>query len=105
MRPGRCFRVILNAERHPGRIPDSFQRVIIEVDVCNLGISRKAVAHNMESMILGCDLNAAVQQVFNRLIDSMMSEFELGGSCADSLREQLSPEAYPEYRHRLPKEP
>ena len=72
--------------------------------MCNLGIRGKAVPYNMESMILGCDLNATVQQVFNRLIDSVMSEFKLGGSCADSLREQLIPEADPEYRHRLPEE-
>ena len=62
--PRSGFRVILNAERHPGRIPDSFQRVIIEVDMCNLGIRGKAVPHNMESMILGCDLNAAVHAGF-----------------------------------------
>ena len=71
----------------------------------NLGISGKRLPQHVKSMILRGNLNAAAHQIFNRLINPVMSEFELGGSCADSLREQLIPEADAEYRHLLPKEP
>ena len=99
MRPGRSFRMILNAEGHPGRIPDSFQRVIIKIDMRNLGVSGKGLPQHVKSMILGSDLNTAAQQIFNRLIDPVMSEFELGCLCADSLREKLIPKTDTEYRH------
>ncbi len=39
----------------------------------------------MKSMVLGCNLNTAAQQILNRLINPVMSKFKLGCLCAGGL--------------------
>ena len=77
MWPGGCFRVILNRKGRQGLVPEALEGPVIQIDMRDINIAwRQAVRINYKSMILGGDFHRPGGQVPDRVIGTVMAEFQ-----------------------------
>ena len=75
--------MILNAKEREALVAHAFVGVIVEIHVCDLHVARgKGFRVYAEPVILRGDFNLLVEQVLNRMIRSMVPEFQLEGFTA-----------------------
>ena len=56
-------------------MPQTCDGFVIEVDVCDLDISRQTVGVNGKSVVVSSDLDLTCRQVFDRLVAAAVAEF------------------------------
>ena len=80
----------------------SFDCVVVQVDVRDLHVVQiQALRIHGESMILCGNFDLLPLHIQNRMITTMMSEFQLVRSASKSEAEDLMPETNPEYRLQI----
>jgi hypothetical protein len=89
VRAGGGLRVILNAQHRGLSVAHAFDGAIIEVDVGDLNIARKARWIDRKTVILAGDGHLAVAQVFDGLVAAAMAELELEGLASVGMSEDL----------------
>src|SRR5690242_20179127 len=90
VRPGRRFRMILNAEGGNGTVFEAFYRVVVQVDVRDVHVVQvETLRVDGETVVLCCDLNLLALEVQNRMIAAMMAELQLVGLPAQSQSHNL----------------
>ena len=78
VRPGRCLGVVLHRKERQGAVPQSFVGVVIQIYVRDFDVARwQRIRIHAESMILRGDLHLAAQEIFHRMIRSMVAETQL----------------------------
>src|SRR5438045_377481 len=90
--------MILHAENWQIFMAHSFDRAVVQIDVCNFNLFRQRSRINREAVILGGDRHFARTQILYRLIRATMSEFQFEGIAAKGEAEHLMPEANTEHR-------
>lgn len=93
MRARRGLRVVLNTEDWFVLVPHSFHRLVVQVDAVDADVCREGFVIDGESMILGGDLDLAAFEIFHRLISSAVSKLQLERFSAESLPQDLMPQA------------
>ena len=103
LRPRRPLRVVLHRKRRQLPMPQSFNRIVIEVALAHVptGVGRQGRAIDLELMVLLCHVHGPELGVANRVISPMMSKTEPRRGGARGLAEDLVPEADAEQRHAL----
>ena len=77
---------------------ETFQSIVVQINMGHWNIIHmQPVRINGKTVILGCDFNFARNHVFNRLIDTSVSEFEFKGSASKGYAENLMPQTNPEH--------
>lgn len=77
--------MILHGEDREPPVPQARNRLIIEVDVRDLDLSRQRCGIDGKSVIVRRDLDAAAREILDRLVTAAMAEFELVGATAECL--------------------
>ncbi len=96
MRTGRGLGVILNAEDGQAFVPQSFERLVVQVDVTGLDVGGQSGRVDGEAVVLSRDLDLAGRLVADRVVGASMAEFELEGLGTERLAEELMSQADPE---------
>ena len=99
MRTGPRFGVILNRKHRQAAMAHSFQTAIVQIEVRQFNVVQvQAVRINREAVIVGRDFAFAAAVIFDRLIASAMTEFQLEGFSAESQSQNLMSQANAEHR-------
>src|SRR5208282_5729593 len=92
--------MVLHAKEWQRAMPDALVRVIVQVQVRHLNLARRQrVRIHAEAVILSRDLHLTGEQILDRMIRTVMSEFQLERLSAEGEATQLVPEANPEDGH------
>src|SRR5437868_5453240 len=93
--------MILYAEDRLAAMPESFERLVVEIDVGQLDIARfEGIGIDREAVIVGRDLHFVGDLVEHRMVRAAVPEFELVGLAAQGKAEDLLAQADSE--NRLP---
>ena len=72
---GRCFGMILNGVKGVFQVPESFEGVVIQIDMGHFNIlALHTVCIHGKPMILGCDLHLSCFKVLDGLIGAPVPE-------------------------------
>src|SRR5262249_7436262 len=78
MRTGRCFGVILHAEKRQRAVAQAFERVVVQIDVGQLDIALlERIGIDSEVVVVRGDLNLAALKAFHRMIAAVVPELQL----------------------------
>ena len=95
--PRRRLGVILDSEHRQGAVPDSLDRPVIQVHVCDFEVARSRdsdfVAVYRKTMILCCDQHATTLHFLHRMVSASMAVRELSCRAAERKSEKLMSEA------------
>ncbi|MEY3457592.1 MAG: hypothetical protein RL215_749 [Planctomycetota bacterium] len=98
VRAGSGFRVVLDTEDWQSFMSDTFNGLVVEVDMSDFDIVREAGDIHGEAMILRSNFDAAGAFIEHGLICAAVSEAEFVGSAAEGESQQLESEADAEDR-------
>src|SRR5882672_1947161 len=99
MRSRRGLGVILHGQHRLALVPETFQRLVVEIDVCVFDLVRvQRIGVDREAMILRRDLDASAAKILDRMIAAAMSELQLVRAAAEREAEELMAEADAEDR-------
>ena len=77
--------MILHAEKGQILVAQALVGVVIEIQMCDFDFARRErVRVDAKTMILCRDLHLIGQQVFNRMVRTVVAKFQLEGSAAKS---------------------
>src|SRR5437867_3387477 len=93
MRPGRCLRMVLDAEDGLFGVAHPFDGLIIQVNAIHLQIAWQRFWINGKAVILRSDFDFAALQILHRLIRSAMAKLQLECLASQCEAENLMPEA------------
>src|SRR5271168_5084948 len=99
MRPRRSLRMILHGEKRQRFVPQSLQRVVVQIYMRQLnlvGIDRLRI--DSEVVVVRRDLHLAVGHILNRMISAVMAELQLVGLATERKASKLMPQTYPKNR-------
>ena len=99
MRSRRGFRVILHAEYRLLFMPQTFHRLVVQINAVHRHIRRQRIGINGKTMVLGGDLHPAGIQILDWLIASAMTKLEFKGFAPKSLAQNLVPQTNAEDRN------
>ena len=98
MRTRRGLGVILNAEDWQSFVPQSFQRLVVQIDVTEFDVGGQPGRVDREAVVLGRYLDFTRRLVSDRVIGATVAELELEGLGPERLAEELMAQANPENR-------
>src|SRR5689334_20112028 len=93
MRAGSRFRMILDAEDTQTHMAQTFNRVVIEIDVGDFRAGQIAIRRDREPMIMAADFHHTGQQILDRLVAAAMSEAHLFSLATEREADDLMSEA------------
>src|SRR2546430_11164081 len=100
MRPRRGLGVILHGQHRLALVPETFQRLVVEIDVRVLDLVRvQRIGIDRKAVILRRDLHAPAAKILDRMIAAAMSELQFVRAAAEREAEELMTEADAEDRH------
>ena len=99
VRPGRGFRVALEAERGLVDVGQALQRAVEERDVRRPQRRRQRLRVDREAVVLAGDADPAAVEVLDRVVGAVVAELHLVGARAGGERHDLVAEADAEGRH------
>jgi catechol-2,3-dioxygenase len=85
--------VVLHAKDWGIGGPQSFYRLVIQIDVGDLDIGGQAIGVDGEPVILARDGDASGPQVFDRLVAAAVAKLQFEGFPAEGVAEHLVSEA------------
>ena len=89
VRSGPSFGVILDRIDRQARVPETFDSVVIQIDMRDLAIGRERISIHREAVILRGDFDAPRGQVLHGLIASVMPKGQFVSSGAERKPHQL----------------
>src|SRR4051794_16234883 len=99
MRSRRRLGVVLDGEHGLALVPETFERLVVEVDVRVFDIVRvQRIGIDCEAVILRRDLDASAAQILDRMIAAAVSELQLVRAAAERQAEELVAETDAEDR-------
>ena len=87
------FGMVLNRDNGKCAMAKAFDAAIIEIDVSNFNLRRKAVGLHGKSVVVRSDFHMAIAEVLNGLITAAMSKDKFESLTAKSASQQLMAEA------------
>ena len=100
VRPGRSFGMILHAEKRQRAVAHALVGVVVQIHVRDFDVARRQrIGVDAETVILRGDFDLAGQQIFYRMIRTVMAEFQLEGLAAQRQAAELVAQADAEDRH------
>ena len=91
--------MILHSEDRQPLVPQSFQSLIVQVDVTRLDVGGQSRRIDGKTVVLSRDLDFAGLLVADRVVGAAMAELELEGLGAKRLSQELVAQANPEDRN------
>ncbi len=98
VRAGGGLGVVLDAEDGEAGVAESFEGLIVEIDVAGDDVGGECRGVDREAVVLGGDLDLAVPLVADRVIGTAMTELELECLSAERLAQKLMAQADAEDR-------
>ena len=92
--------MILHAEERRGTVAKALVRVVVQIEVRNFDVAGgKRIGIDAKTMVLRSDFDFPCEQILNRMIRSVMAEFELVGFAAERETAELMPQTNAKDRH------
>ena len=79
MGAGGCFGMVLHAKSSMFAVPNTGNRVVIEIAVRDFQMIRQGLFFDGKTMVLGGDFNPSGSYIQNRLIGATMTKFQFIG--------------------------
>ena len=98
MRTRRCLGVILDGKERMLKMGQTFDRLIIQVDVGDCSSTLERVYVNTKPVVLGRNFNFSSSQIHNRMIAAVVSKLELIRLSAECQTHNLVPKTNPKNR-------
>src|ERR1039458_1772243 len=100
MRAGSRFRVVLHAEERECLVTQTFERLVVQINVGQLDLVRvDGVGIDGEIVVVRSDFNLACSVVLNRMVAAVVAEFELVSAPAEGEATELGAQTDSKNRH------
>ena len=70
------FRMVLHGERRQRLVANAFNRAVVQIDMRDFQIVAQRIGHDGKVVVLRCDFYRVGQQIFDRMVATMMTEME-----------------------------